>query len=64
MSGEVMSSRVLDPDNPKPPEKDLVECPMCHTKVPERLLTFHGGRRICLDCYGSWFEDGDEEQRD
>jgi hypothetical protein len=40
-----------------------VECPMCHGKVPPAHTTMMGGRRLCLDCANSWFEDDEESQK-
>jgi hypothetical protein len=50
-----------DPD--KPQTVALIECPMCHGKVPAARTTMMGGRRLCLDCADSWFEDEEESQK-
>ena len=40
-----------------------VECSMCHAKVPAARTTMMSGRRLCLDCANSWFDDEDETQK-
>jgi hypothetical protein len=50
-------------DRDKPPAVVLVECPMCHGKVPLTRTTMLSGRRLCLDCANSWFDDEDEGEK-
>jgi hypothetical protein len=42
----------------------LVECPMCHSRVPKTRTTMMSGRRLCLDCANSWFDDEDDDLKD
>ncbi len=46
----------------KPPAIVMVECSMCHAKVPKTRTTLMSGRRLCLDCANSWFDDEDDDQ--
>ena len=54
-------SEMENPD--QPPASVLVECPMCHAKVPTTRTTTLSGRRLCLDCANSWFDDEDDDQK-
>jgi len=47
----------------KPPAIVIVECPMCHTRVPTTRTTMMSGRRLCLDCANSWFDDEDDQEK-
>jgi formylmethanofuran dehydrogenase subunit E len=47
----------------KPPAIVMVECSMCHGRVPATRTTLMSGRRLCLDCANSWFDDEDEEHK-
>jgi hypothetical protein len=40
-----------------------IECPMCHGRVLPAHMTTMSGRRLCLDCANSWFEDDDESEK-
>jgi hypothetical protein len=50
-------------DSDNPPTVVLIECPMCHGKVPAARTTMLSGRRLCLDCANSWFEDEEESPK-
>jgi formylmethanofuran dehydrogenase subunit E len=54
-------SETEDPN--KPPTIVIVECSMCHAKVPFARTTLMSGRRLCLNCATSWFDDEDEEHK-
>jgi hypothetical protein len=47
-------------DRPDAPEK--FQCLMCGQRVLVSLSTMMGGRRLCLDCAASWFEDEDSDE--
>jgi hypothetical protein len=48
-------------DRPDAPEREKFQCLMCGQTVPVSLSTMMGGRRLCLDCAASWFEDEDSD---
>jgi hypothetical protein len=48
-------------DDQAPHDEPLVECPMCHSRVPESKLGWHIGRKLCLDCLAAWFDDEETE---
>ena len=47
----------------QPPTIVMVECSMCHVKVPFARTTLMSGRRLCLDCANSWFDDEDDGEK-
>ena len=49
----------MTPRDDKNPEIELVECPMCHWRVPVKDTRRLGVRRLCLACIEAWFGDGD-----
>ena len=49
-------------DRPDAPEGEKFQCLMCGQTVLVRLSTMMGGRRLCLDCAASWFEDEDSDE--
>jgi hypothetical protein len=49
-------------DEPKGPQGEKFECLMCGQKVLVSLSTMMGGRRLCLDCAASWYEDEDPDE--
>jgi len=49
-------------DSPEKPPLVIIECPMCHARVPTTRTTMMSGRRLCLDCANSWFDDEDDDQ--
>ena len=48
-------------DEPEARQGEKFECPMCRQQVLVSLSTMMGGRRLCLDCAASWFEDEDPD---
>jgi hypothetical protein len=60
----VTSPNMADMDDREaPPTVVNVECPMCHTKIPLARTTTMSGRRLCLDCANSWFDDEEESEK-
>jgi hypothetical protein len=51
-----------DDDESKGPDAEKFECLMCGQKVLVSLSTMMGGRRLCLDCAASWYEDEDPDE--
>jgi hypothetical protein len=49
-------------DEPEGPDGEKFHCLMCGQKVLVSLSTMMGGRRLCLDCAASWFEDEDPDE--
>jgi hypothetical protein len=49
-------------DEPEGPGAEKFQCLMCGQKVLVSLSTMMGGRRLCLDCAASWFEDEDSDE--
>ena len=49
-------------DRPDAPESEKFQCLMCGQRVLVSLSTMMGGRRLCLDCAASWFEDEDSDE--
>ena len=49
-------------DQPGAPEREKFQCLMCGQKVLVSMSTMMGGRRLCLDCAASWFEDEDSDE--
>jgi hypothetical protein len=43
---------------PPPP---LIECGMCRLRVPEQQTRMMSGRRVCLGCLASWYDEDDED---
>jgi hypothetical protein len=50
-------------DQEAPPPVVNIECPMCHAKIPPTRTTMLSGRRLCLDCANSWFDDEDDGEK-
>jgi hypothetical protein len=48
-------------DESRDPQGEKFECPMCRQQVLVSLATMMGGRRLCLDCAASWYEDEDPD---
>jgi len=53
--------QLVDTPSHKPEAPLLVECPMCHQRVPETQMTLLAGRPLCFACAGAWFDDEPED---
>ena len=49
-------------DESEGPDGGTFECSMCHQQVLVRLSIVMGGRRLCLDCAASWYDDEDPDE--
>ena len=55
----------MDPHITRPDEganeAAMIECGMCHRRVPPQQTGTLSGRTLCFGCLSGWYDDEDEE---
>ena len=48
-----------DPEDP--PDPEVVECGMCHRRVPQKQTQQLSGRILCFGCLSGWYESDEDD---
>lgn len=54
------SSEEQEQEDEAPPE-EMIECSMCHQRVPITQSMTLTGRRLCFGCAGAWFDEDESD---